>query len=55
MTYESLSTTPPSMASAALNSSTRVCPPPAWMWHDVLVEQITLGEKIIRTIEDSGR
>lgn len=25
------------------------------MWHDVLVEQITLVEKVIRTIEDSGR
>lgn len=25
------------------------------MWHDVLVEQITLAEKVIRTIEDSGR
>jgi hypothetical protein len=25
------------------------------MWHDVLVEQITLAENVIRTIEDSGR
>jgi hypothetical protein len=25
------------------------------MWHDVLVEQITLVENVIRTIEDSGR
>jgi hypothetical protein len=25
------------------------------MWHDVLVEQITLAERVIRTIEDSGR
>ena len=24
------------------------------MWHDVLVEQITLAERVIRTIEDSG-
>jgi len=24
------------------------------MWHDVLVEQITLGEKVIRAIEDGG-
>ena len=25
------------------------------MWRDVLVEQITLAENVIRTIEDSGR
>ena len=25
------------------------------MWHDVLVEQLTLAERVIRTIEDSGR
>jgi hypothetical protein len=24
------------------------------MWHDLFVEQITLSEKVIRTIEDSG-
>jgi hypothetical protein len=24
------------------------------MWHDVFVEPITLAEKVIRTIEDSG-
>jgi hypothetical protein len=24
------------------------------MWHDVFVEQVTLAEKVIRTIEDSG-
>lgn len=24
------------------------------MWHDVFVERITLAEKVIRTIEDSG-
>jgi len=27
----------------------------ARMWHDVLVEQITWAENVIRTIEDSGR
>jgi hypothetical protein len=25
------------------------------MWHDELVEQITLAENVIRTIEDTGR
>jgi hypothetical protein len=24
------------------------------MWHDVFVERITLAEKVIRTIEESG-